>query len=591
MNDRLDSDAEVWPRRPWIMAAIAALAGLAFHFLTNHKYGDIPLPVWRQPAATLVAIATLSFVLTIERRRWWWALAFALAWGVITALVGWFTARYNADPTIFEWPYLAGLFAVVLAAPLFQTMRDQGRWSLPYERLHGHAWADAVIGAASLGFTGIVFLMSWLIAGLFDLIGIEQIKNLLEKGWFDWVLAGFAFGGAVGLLRDRDRLLPLLQRLVRIVLSVLAPVLAVALVLFLASIPFTGLQKFWNSGVPATPLLLAAGAGAILLANTVFAEDAESRSPNRVLRWASLLLVLVVLPLAGIAALSIAIRIDQYGWTPERMWGVVAVLVAIAYGLAGWYASWRGHLNFDEPLRPLQTKLALGLCGLALFLALPIVDFGSISARSQVARLEGGKVIPAKFDWAAMAFKFGPAGRSELTRISQAGPAAIRTMAATALKATDRWEATGQKLAAGPPPIEISVIPSSIPVPTDLRQLLLKGAKDQEAFCSEGGACRVYPQPDGATYVVFMDGCANVPASNLDDPAIHCARTPGVFARQNGRWTNIYSGNAGIAPMSKADELTSLKQESEALERGDVHIVPVAKHQLMVGGKLAGDTF
>jgi hypothetical protein len=43
--------------------------------------------------------------------------------------------------------------------------------------------------------------------------------------------------------------------------------------------------------------------------------------------------------------------------------------------------------------------------------------------------------------------------------------------------------------------------------------------------------------------------------------------------------------------MSKADELTSLKQESEALERGDVHIVPIAKHQLMVGGKLAGDTF
>ena len=60
----------------------------------------------------------------------------------------------------------------MVAAPLFQTVRDQSRWSLPDDRLHSHAWADAVIGAASLAFTGIVFLLAWLIAGLFDLIGI-----------------------------------------------------------------------------------------------------------------------------------------------------------------------------------------------------------------------------------------------------------------------------------------------------------------------------------------------------------------------------------------------------------------------------------
>jgi len=592
MTERIDNRAEPWPLRPWLMAAIGTAAGLLFYFATRRINGATPLAVWRQAAATFIAIATISFILTVERRRWSWSLGFALAWGAVIALVGWFTARYNFNPTIFEWPYLSGLLAVMLAAPLFQTVRDEGRRALPYERLHGHAWADAVIGAASLAFTGIVFLLAYLIAGLFDLIGIEQVRKLLEKSWFDWMLAGFAFGAAVGLLRERDRLLPMLQRLVRIVLEVLAPPLAAALVLFLASIPFTGLRKFWKSGVPATPLLLLAGAGAILLANTVFAENSESRSTNPILRAASLLLVAVVLPLAAIAALSLGIRIDQYGWTPERMWGVIAIIVATAYGLAGWYAIWRGRREFDESLRPLQTALALGVCGLALLLALPIVDFGTVSARSQMARLESGKVSPAKFDWAAMAFNFGPAGRSELRRIAGQGAPQLRTMAATALKASDKWDATQEKLVAGPKPAQIMVFPSSANVPADLNAWLLKGNAERHAFCSEGGACRVYPQPGGTMYVVFMDGCANLPPASRNDPAIQCTRDAGVFEKQNGKWVNdLESTDAVPQPTKPSDAAASLKRESDALDHGDVHIVPVEKRQLVVGGKAASGPF
>jgi hypothetical protein len=327
----------------------------------------------------------------------------------------------------------------MLAAPLFQTVRDEGAWRFPYRRLHSHAWTDAVIGASALFFVGVVFLLAWLIAGLFNLIGIEAIRKLLQKDWFEWLLAGFAFGSAVGLLRERDRLVATLQRLVMVVFSVLAPVLAVSLAGFLASIPFTGLGKFWNSWVPATPTLLAAGAGAILLANAVIGDGREERSSNKVLHWSALVLVAVVLPLAGLAALSMQIRIAEYGWTPERIWGVVAVLVAIAYGLAAWWSIWRGRFNFDDPLRPLQVKMAIGLCGVALLLALPILDFGAISARSQLARLESGKVTPAKFDWKAMAFDFGPAGRKRLKQIAASGSADRRALAQAALTAKDKY--------------------------------------------------------------------------------------------------------------------------------------------------------
>ena len=159
MTLRQDVDTDSWPLRPWIMAAICAVGGLIFDFLTDHHYPD-GVPALRQAAATFVAIATVSFVLTVEQRRWVWSLAFAAGWGVVVALVGWFTAGYNSNPTIFEWPFLSGLFAVLLAAPLFQTVRDEGAWRFPYAKLHSHAWTDAVIGAAALAFTGISFLLA-----------------------------------------------------------------------------------------------------------------------------------------------------------------------------------------------------------------------------------------------------------------------------------------------------------------------------------------------------------------------------------------------------------------------------------------------
>ena len=50
----------------------------------------------------------------------------------------------------------------------------------------------------------------------------------------------------------------------------------------------------------------------------------------------------------------------------------------------------------------------------------PLVDFGAISTRDQLARLERGRVGPDQFDWAALAFDFGPSGRAALTRLAAA---------------------------------------------------------------------------------------------------------------------------------------------------------------------------
>jgi hypothetical protein len=359
-SSRLDESDAPWPLRPWIMAAICAAAGLVFHLTLDWRYAP-DLDPGRNAFAAFVTVATLVFVLGVELRRWHWALGFALGWGAVIALIVWTSAGYNFNASMFEWPFWSGLLAVLIATPLFQTRRDVAPdwrfwklWTMPYERLHSHAWTDAVIGAAGLAFTGLSFLLVLLIGSMFELIGIKLVMEIFETGWFPWMLAGAAFGGAVGLLRERDKLVSTLQKLVMIVLAVLAPVLAVAVVLFLLSLLGTGLTPLWDSGFSTAALMMAAAAFAVLLANAVIGNGREERSGNRLLHGAAAVLVAAVLPLAVIAFYSMHLRVIQYGWTPERLWGVVAAMVALAYGAAGLWAVVRGRLDFDDRLRPLQ---------------------------------------------------------------------------------------------------------------------------------------------------------------------------------------------------------------------------------------------
>lgn len=576
LSARLDENDLPWPRRPWIMAAIGAIAGLLFHMLVDRKYVAEPAPLLDALAA-FVAVSTVVFLLGVERRRWHWAAGFALVWGAVIGLITWHSAAYNLHGSPFEWPFWSGILAVLVATPLFQTRRDVAGdwrfwklWQMPYERLHSHAWADAVIGAAALVDVAVNFLLVVLIEQMFHLIGIDLIQNLLNDEWFGWMLAGGAFGSAVGLLRERDKLVATLQRLVMIILSVLAPVLAAALVIFLLSLAGTGLAKLWASGFSTAALMMAAAAFAVLLANAVIGNGREERSGNRLLHGAAAVLVIAVLPLAVIAFYSMHLRVIQYGWTPERIWGVIAAMIALAYGAIGVWSVARGRFDFDDMLRPLQQKLAIGLMLLAAFLALPILDFGAISTRDQVARLQAGAVKAEKFDWAAMAFDFGPDGRNALRKLATSPDKARANLAAWALKAKDRWDLNGAgtepdvsdvTYAAKKIEEKVRVFPAGATLPADAYAML-----DTRSQCKTA-PCIVYRLNDARFAVISRGNNVALFASDA----------------KTGAWAEDYESfrrggsNAGLT--------------INELERATVEVRPVTRQQVFVNGKPVGEDF
>src|SRR5512139_39328 len=85
--ERFDDQDREWPQRPWIMGAIGAAGGLVVHLLTDgHSGYNQSFPIWKQAATAFTVVATVAFLLTVELRRWTWAIGFSIGWAAVIAL-------------------------------------------------------------------------------------------------------------------------------------------------------------------------------------------------------------------------------------------------------------------------------------------------------------------------------------------------------------------------------------------------------------------------------------------------------------------------------------------------------------------------
>ena len=409
-----------WPLRPWILGIALGITGLLIWLIGNRQSVE-RLDPWRAAVIGFLSFGSIAAALSVERHKWCETLVFAGIAGLVMAGLAWRAAMGGtayADP---QYGFFAGVVATLLALPLFQAGFHRSRFATPYPTVHEAAWTDALALAGALAFTGAAWLVIALLAQLFHLLKIEFLRDLIKQDWFGWTWSGTAFGAALGVLRNETAILATLQRVAMVVLSILAVPLAAGLALFLVAMVVSGPDVLWEATRSATPVLLLCAAGAWLLANAIIRDSNEDASASPVLRLAAMVLALTVLPLTVFAAVSMGTRIAQHGLSPERIWGLVAIAAACAYGLAWLVAivrGWKGGA-WHARLRQANLHLAVLVCALALILALPIFDFGAVSTRNQLARLESGRVTPAQFDYASLRWDFGVAGQRALAKLAK----------------------------------------------------------------------------------------------------------------------------------------------------------------------------
>lgn len=578
---------EGWTARPLILAGVGLVAGFVVHLILGPGFHD-NLTSLQASAITAVVLAAGLTGFTIERQRWTWSLAFAAVLAVVGALV----VAWNGTPEDWSvgegWRMVSLLLAVAVAAPLFQAARDEGARRFPYESVHDHAWTNVVLWCACWVFVAIVFALSWLLALLFDLIKIDFLKQLLEKDWFWRSLIGLAFGAALGLLREHDGVVRLLQRVVAMVLAVLAPVLALGLVLFVLALPFTGLNALWEATKSTTPILLFCVAGALVLANAVIGNAPEQERRFPLLRYGAMGLAAVMLPLAVLAAVAISLRIGQYGFTPERLWAVVFVALACLWGAAYLYALIRGRLDWAARIRPLNLTLAFVVCGVALVLATPLVSFNAISTRDQVARLESGRTPAVKFDWAALAFDFGKPGRAALQRLAASGNPLFRARAIEVVKAPNRWvvEHGDTRIRLREELTKrLRILPKGAQLPPELRDQI-----SASAACTGGFTCTLVFI--GTEALLFKDVCfkpsSTRPVGRHENirafKVIDYCRVEARYALANGKWGPATWPQTANSQLEKAER-------AKGYAAGRIEIRPVQRRQAFVGGVPVGEAF
>lgn len=572
--------------RPLILAGLGLVAGLVVHLILGPGFRDNLTTLQASSVTGMVLVAGLTGF-TLERRRWWWSLLFAAALAVVGALV----VAWNGTPEDWSvgegWRMVSLLLAVAVAAPLFQAARDEGARRFPYESVHDHAWINVVLWFACCVFVAIVFALAWLLALLFDLIKIDFLKELLERDWFWRALIGLAFGAALGLLREHDGVVRLLQRVVAMVLAVLAPVLAVGLVLFVLALPFTGLDALWEATKSTTPILLFCVAGALVLANAVIGNAPEQERRFPLLRYGAMGLAAVMLPLAVLATIAISLRTGQYGFTPQRLWAIVFVALACLWGAAYLYALVRGRLDWAARIRPLNLVLAFVVCGVALVLATPLVSFNAISTGDQVARLESGKVTPEQFDWRALAFDFGAPGRAALKRLQASTNAIIKARANEVASAKMRWEVrdtSEQARNRAQVTANVRMLQPGATLPEALRERMAQGYT-----CTREQKCGVL-LIDEKEALVLEDGCfaaskrPSAKESSPLPPPVRIACRDGIrFRLENGKWEQGSSARAVSAEDDRAI--------SDGYAAGDIEIRTVPRRQVYVGGVPVGEPF
>ena len=399
-----------------------------------------------------------------------------LIWAVVAASVCMGVAAYYA----IQWPPSApgrsmvfsfgtgGSFWIPLAAAGFITHAliaagdAERRVIASYPRYFDVSWKQGVQGVLGGAFIGAFWALLWLGAGLFGLIKITLLREIITSMWFAIPVTTAAVAYAIHVTDVRAALVVGARTLKLTLLSWLLPLIVALTVVFLLALFATGLEPLWETK-RATFILLATAAATVFLVNAVYQDGQPETHVPPVLAVARFVGALVLAPLVALAAYGLMLRINQYGFTPERVLALACVIVAACYAIGYAFAAVRSGL----PLKYLETtNVAAAWAVVAIILALlsPVADPIRISVNDQVARLKSGRVAPDAFDYAFLRFNSGPYGRAAMNRLATDTSApAIAAAAEKALKPPSQAALRDQQARVAPEVIAANITVVSPP--------------------------------------------------------------------------------------------------------------------------------
>lgn len=456
MTDFLREADPADPRAVRRATLIRLATGLAQGLLLYGLYQADQSKIWPATQRELYAALLLVFLFApfvvlagVSALRWRTLAAWKAVAVLVAAGLGAYAA-WSGDPAargvdgLEPHAFLAVAALIFIGHHLVQPADLERRRIARYEAYFDVTWKHGAQGALSLGFTGAFWLLLFLAAALFKLIGVEAIDRLIKHQAFAFPATTVMFAAAVQLTDVRANLVRGVRTVALTLLAWLLPLMALIAAAFLLTLPFTGLEPLWKTR-SATAILLTADAFLILLTNAAYQDGTEKTAV--VLKWAARLAGVLLVPITVLAAYGLSLRIGQYGLSPDRIIAAACVFVAAGYALGYAVAAVRPGA-WMRTLEPTNIAMAFVMIAVLLALFTPLADPRRLSVNDQVARLEKGKVKVAEFDYEFLRFDAGRFGREALDRLKTSANPEIAKHSKAAAALTGRTYARSREPAA-----------------------------------------------------------------------------------------------------------------------------------------------
>jgi len=361
------------------------------------------------------------------------AVLLAVSVAVLISLAG---LRFEAARQFLDDPsalVIAGVL-VLFAMPFVCLLLSVRTRVFDYAALFDTSWAIVVRYLAGWLFVGAFWAVVFLSNGLLELVGIDVIDALFGIDWLRFALSGAMLGLGLAVAHEfRAYVSPLLiLRLLRLLL----PIFLAVVVVFLLALPLRGLtQLFGDFSSAAT--LMAVAIAAISLISIALDRDDRAGINTFGMKLAARALALIVPVIAGFALWAVVLRVQQYGWTPERVLAATCASVLFVYGVSYGFAAVSGR-GWRTAIRRANVRMAVLVLAVAALWLTPVLYPERIAAQSQLARFLDGAASADQLPLWELSREWGFAGEQVHATLIREAQARDETLLRDRLAALDQ---------------------------------------------------------------------------------------------------------------------------------------------------------
>jgi hypothetical protein len=403
-------------------------------------------------------------------------------------------ALYRGDDERMPTLIMGTAMAVYVLLPFIQIYQVSGKREYRYVDLFHYSWNNFYILAIGGLLVGAFWSIIFLWYELFKLIDVTFFEDVFTHAAFVSMSLTTVFGYGVALGREREKIIDTLRGITIAVFRTLMPLLALIALLFLVSLPFTGLQPLWDTGHASAVLISLVGL-TILFFNGIYQDGTADPPYDRRVRI-GVSAAIVSLPIfTAIAFYALTLRIGQYGLTPSRAYGILVTLAAALYAIGYAIAVFRRRGAWMETVQQVNMGMSWVVVACMIAVHTPLLDPLTLSADNQFKHLSQETVDALEFDYGFMRFRIGHAGYDKLADMEQLSDHPEIALIRERIEATRAAESYREILAQ--PTIllsqsDITVLNPEHPLPDGLFPSMATSiTRDQTRQCKDEGDCLI----------------------------------------------------------------------------------------------------